>query len=53
MPDSASLRRPSALMSSVDHGGERTVTTETSRIPCSRSTRSMSEDIASIAGQPV
>ncbi|CAM5577613.1 hypothetical protein SALBM135S_01816 [Streptomyces alboniger] len=53
MPNSASLRRPSALMSSVVQAGESTVRTETSAMPCSCSTCSMSAVMASIAGQPV
>ena len=50
MPNSRSLRRPSAVMSSVDQAGESTVRTVTSRSPCRRSTCCISADIASIAG---
>lgn len=53
MPNSASLRRPSALMSSVDQAGASTVVTRTSRMPWAVRTRSMSADMASMAGQPV
>src|SRR5512144_2225028 len=51
-PYSTSLRRPSSLIQSVVHAGERTRSTLTSSYPSSTSAATTSARIASIAGQP-
>jgi hypothetical protein len=46
------LRRPSALIDSVDHGGLSTVRTSTSANPAAASRAATSRRISASAGQP-
>ncbi len=53
IPYSRSLRRPSALIQSVLHGGASTIRTSASAKPPSASARRTSSAITRVAGQPV
>lgn len=52
MPCSRSLRRPRAVIRSVDHGGSRTVRISTFSKPARRSRAATSARISAIAGHP-
>jgi len=53
MPYSCSLRRPVSVISSVDHGGDSTVSTRAFAMPASASAASTASLMACVAGQPV